>query len=71
MIQSQFQRRIGSKEGFSGGQFYLGVESFDHAAGELTFGAEPVEQQCVIRSTYQKTVIPLINGITINRVSIN
>jgi len=28
-----------STEGFSGGQFGLGVESFNHAAGELTFGA--------------------------------
>ena len=58
MIQSQFQRMIGSKaEGFSGGQFGLGVESFNHAAGELTFGAEPVEQQRAVTPQHSSDLL--------------
>jgi hypothetical protein len=47
MIQSGFSAVVRAKaEGFSGGRFCFGVETLHDAAGELTFCAEPVEQEC-------------------------
>jgi hypothetical protein len=46
MIQSDFQSVIGPKiVGLSGSEFGLGVETIDHAARELAFGSEPVEDK--------------------------
>ena len=46
MIQSDFRTPIRPKtEGFSGGQFCLGVETLHNTTGKLPPGPEPVEQQ--------------------------
>ncbi len=53
MIQGDFSAVIGPKaEGFSGGQFGLGVETLHDAAGELAFGAEPVEQERAVSTQH-------------------
>ena len=44
---------IGRKtEGFSGSQFCFVVEDFDNGAGNLSFGAEPVQQQWPVEPGY-------------------
>ena len=46
MVESHFSRFEGSEPaGFSGSQFGFVVEAFNNSAGDLLFGAEPVEQQ--------------------------
>ena len=46
MIQSDFNAVVSAKaEGFSGGQFCLDVETLHDTAGELAFGAKPIEQE--------------------------
>jgi hypothetical protein len=46
MIQGDFSAMIGAKtKGFSGSQFCFGVKTLYNAAGQLAFGAEPVQYQ--------------------------
>ena len=46
MVQGDVGAMIGSKpESFSGGQFGFAVETLDNAAGNLSFGTKPVEQE--------------------------
>ena len=46
MIQGDFHGMVDLKiEGFSGGQFGLGVETLHDAAGKLAFGLKPVQQE--------------------------
>ena len=56
MIQADFHRVIGAKGiRFSGGQFRFGIKSFHDAAGEPTFGAEPVEQEFAVSTEHPAT----------------
>jgi len=53
MIQGDFHGVVGSKtEGFSGGQFCLGVKTLHDATGELAFGAEPIEQERAVSAQH-------------------
>ena len=53
MIQGDFRAVEGAKaEGFSRGQFCLGVETLDNTAGQLPFGPEPVDQQRAVSAQH-------------------
>ena len=46
MVQGYFHRMIRPKaEGFSGGQFRLGIQALDAATRQLPFGTKPVQQE--------------------------
>ena len=53
MIQGDFSAMVSAKtEGFSGGQFCLGVEALHDAAGKLSLGTKPVEQEGLVTTQH-------------------
>ena len=64
MIQSGFSAVVCAKaEGFFEGQLCLDVETLYDSAGELTFCAEPVEQERAVSTQHPPLVTPLC-GVT-------